>query len=337
MPLKTTSSVSVIMPTYNGARFLVETVESLEKQTHPISELVISDDSSNDETLELALNFAKSASFKVNVVEHIPSGVTANYLNALQYTTGDIVCVADQDDVWLPNKAELVVQAFQQEGVSLVCHDCLLVDVKLKSLGRTLRGDVGKSVELSRLINSYDDSNNLLRFLKGGLPLLAHSLAFKKELKQLLLSKPAAISSWWFEEWLSCIALTQGRLHFVAEQLVQYRQHDSQTSGGFEQAKKYSNQLGPITTNSKYSDRIQKMKCCVTVSKNDSGFQRQNIFADYVLFLQQRDQTLETRLSIKSFLVNIGLLLRGRYHRYSNGIKSFGLDLLIQIRNFNKA
>lgn len=336
MPVKATSSVSVIMPTYNGELFLMDTLESLKQQTYPISELIISDDSSSDGTLEIARSFANSVNFKVHVVEHTPGGVTANYLNALYYTCGDIICVADQDDVWLANKAELVVQSFEQENISLVCHDCLLVDAKLTSLGRTLRGDASRSKRLSESINSYSDSKNLLRFLKGGLPLLAHSLAFKKELKDLLLKKPTNIDLWWFEEWLSCIALTQGRLHFIADQLVLYRQHDWQTSGGFVRPNQSSDSSSQTFTDTKYASRIKKMRFCASVSKGQALAQRQRAFTRYGLFLERRDVILDSPLAGKWLFKTLTMLFNGDYRLYANGLMSFALDLITKIRSLKK-
>jgi glycosyltransferase involved in cell wall biosynthesis len=63
MPHKATSSVSVIMPTYNGEQFLLETLESLKQQSYPIFELIVSDDSSSDRTVEIANNYANTVNF----------------------------------------------------------------------------------------------------------------------------------------------------------------------------------------------------------------------------------------------------------------------------------
>ena len=105
-----TPYVSVVLPTYNGAAFLEETLQSFDTQLRPIQQLVCSDDQSDDRTNQIIKTFSKTVDFEVIHLSHERNGVTANYLNALKYVTGDLVLVADQDDVWLDNKTQLISQ-----------------------------------------------------------------------------------------------------------------------------------------------------------------------------------------------------------------------------------
>jgi len=279
------TNISVILPTYNGARFLKETLESFASQLLPINQLVCSDDSSDDDTVAIINDFANTVSFEVICLNHKRDGVTANYLNALASVKGDLILVADQDDVWLDNKTELVVQAMSDSRISLISHDCLLVDDTLSSLGRTLRGSKDQSKVLSSNLNTASEEKNLEIFLRGKIPLLAHTLAFRSELISTLLNKPENIDDWWFEEWVSCIALTHGRLELLKEHLVLYRQHGNQTSGGFENSPPQPFKIASGIR--KYDSRIEKINYCAELIKDDDKrYRRFQSLSEYSCFLK---------------------------------------------------
>lgn len=318
------------MPTFNGAQFLQDTLQSIRTQKQPVSELIISDDDSEDETLDIARQFANTAPFEVKLLNHQRQGVTANYLHALKHASGELIFVADQDDVWLPEKTSVVTSAFENDRVQLVSHDCTLVSRSLEPLGRTLRGTPAASKRLSRRINNTNEAQNLRKFLIGGLPLLAHTLCFRKSLVPYLLAKPAEIDEWWFEEWVSCIAATHGRVQFVPDQLVLYRQHDMQTSGGLGNSSEEQGQR-PLNKD-KYHSRIMKIRYCANLIKNGAHLQdRHTMLTEYVHFLECRQIAIGgTR--IKALSTFCRTLISGAYHRFANGLRSAGLDLITWVR-----
>ena len=146
--------LSVAIPTRNGGQFFNETLASIAGQSRLPDELVISDDASQDDTVDLAQIFASIAPFTVKVVAHVPSGITANYLNALAHTSGDIIVFADQDDVWLKDRLALIERAFQSApDIAIVSLDSTIVDANLRTSGKTLRGGANKSAKLAHRVN----------------------------------------------------------------------------------------------------------------------------------------------------------------------------------------
>lgn len=335
-PLRPRPSISALIPTHQAEQFLLQTLESIASQTQPITQLVISDDSSTDGTMEIIRDFRNTAEFEIVLVDHTPNGVTANYLNALAYATGEIIIVSDQDDIWLDEKVAKTLASFRQQKVQLVCHDSELVDANLNSMGVTLRGNQVKSRRLSNEVNSGNDAQNFIRFLKGGLPLLAHTLSIRRSLVPEVLNKPNHIDGWWFEEWVSSVAAMLGRIRFIADSLILYRQHAAQASGGYAKRPEYSpiqqGVAGPRL--SKYHGRLEKMIHCLELLKRQSSESKfkQEILKEYIDFLHSRDQVLEQGLSISSVLTNWQLLLSGRYQKLANGLRSFLLDASLMLR-----
>src|SRR5262245_48111587 len=116
---------SVAMCTYNGSRYLSAQLDSIGTQTRPPDELMICDDGSVDDTVQLIEKFADSAPFVVRLeVNSANLGSTKNFEKAIQRCKGDLIALADQDDVWLPRKLELLEAEFQRSpNVGLVFSD----------------------------------------------------------------------------------------------------------------------------------------------------------------------------------------------------------------------
>lgn len=107
--------ISIAMATYNGEKYLQEQLDSFLNQTRLPDELVISDDCSTDNTLQILENFAQSAPFDVKIYQNDHNlGFTRNFENVLKKTSGDIIFLSDQDDIWFSNKIEFITDFAQQ-------------------------------------------------------------------------------------------------------------------------------------------------------------------------------------------------------------------------------
>jgi glycosyltransferase involved in cell wall biosynthesis len=95
------TTISIAMATYNGARFIREQLNSLAAQTELPSELVVTDDGSTDNTIEIVSEFARNAPFPVSVFPgNQRLGFRANFMNCASLCSGDLISFCDQDDVW---------------------------------------------------------------------------------------------------------------------------------------------------------------------------------------------------------------------------------------------
>lgn len=121
--------ISVCMATYNGSKYIKEQIDSILCQLSEEDELVISDDHSTDATREIIDTYNDSR-IKLFLNE-LRKGVTHNFENALLHSKGNIIFLADQDDVWLPNKVSELTQFLIQGGYDVVTGNCALTDPDL--------------------------------------------------------------------------------------------------------------------------------------------------------------------------------------------------------------
>ena len=116
--------ISVCMATYNGGKFIREQLESILSQLPSAdAEVVIADDGSTDDTLAVVNSFGDSRIRVLNVEKQL--GVIYNYERALQASKGEIIFLADQDDIWLPEKVTKVLATLND--ADLVTHDAWML------------------------------------------------------------------------------------------------------------------------------------------------------------------------------------------------------------------
>ena len=114
------ASISVAMATYNGEAYIVQQIESILHQTHPVDEIIIVDDGSTDRTVDyirqLNCPLIRLWQNETNL------GYIENFYKALTQTTGAYIFLADQDDIWEPDKVEQVLSVLQgSEETMAVC------------------------------------------------------------------------------------------------------------------------------------------------------------------------------------------------------------------------
>src|SRR5205807_324109 len=104
-------TISIAMCTFNGGAFLGAQLESVASQDRLPDELLICDDRSSDDSVGIVTEFARSASFPTRLmVNDTNLGSTKNFEKAISLCRGNIVVLADQDDVWYRHKLERIEQ-----------------------------------------------------------------------------------------------------------------------------------------------------------------------------------------------------------------------------------
>lgn len=219
--------VSVAMATYQGAPYLEAQLRSIISQTHPVDEIVVADDGSGDNTLDLAREILAGSDARVVILEGEPRrlGVAANFERALHACTGEVVVLADQDDVWVPNRVERLLAEFAaDDGCVLVASDARLVDSAGLPIGGTLFGALPvRSTELAALASPGAFDLLLRRNLLTGA-----TMAVRPALLRSALPIPAP---WIHDEWLAIAAAATGRIRVLSDPLIDYRQHGSNQIG----------------------------------------------------------------------------------------------------------
>ena len=107
--------ISVALCTYNGAKYLGEQLESILNQTRSVNEIVICDDRSTDATADIVKAFQDKAPFPIYFYRNDSQlGSTKNFEKCLQLCQGDIIFLCDQDDSWMPEKVEKLVDYLEK-------------------------------------------------------------------------------------------------------------------------------------------------------------------------------------------------------------------------------
>lgn len=161
--------VSVIVPIYNSARFLSESIESVLAQTLVDWELLLIDDGSTDESTEIAARFAAMHPGRIRCLSHPARenrGVSATRNLGLEHARGEFVAFLDADDVWFPAKLEEQLACLRQYAEAVMVYGRILVwygwTGRAADRERDLEPDMG--VALDRLY----EPPSLLMALVGG-------------------------------------------------------------------------------------------------------------------------------------------------------------------------
>lgn len=226
--------VSIALCTFNGARYLEPQLESIAGQTRLPDELIIADDGSSDDTLAVLSRW--SAEHPQLAVRVLPPtthlGVTANFERAIAATSGDIIVLSDQDDVWSPARIENAVAALGGQPFGALHTDAELIDGDGHRLGETLFGRLGMTAhERSALLTSDLFSTYLRRNLATGA-----TMAFTRSVWEMARPLP---STWVHDEWIAMIAASCDGLRCLEEPAIQYRIHGANVIGAVRPTVRY--------------------------------------------------------------------------------------------------
>lgn len=111
------STVSVVMATYNGERFIREQLDSIFNQTYPVYEIIIQDDGSTDRTAEIVEEYAaKHANVRL-IKNQKNQGWNLNFITAFQKAKGEYLAISDQDDIWYPQKLQREMETIGEKDM----------------------------------------------------------------------------------------------------------------------------------------------------------------------------------------------------------------------------
>ena len=208
--------VNILMATYNGEKFLAQQIESIQKQTFKEWNLLIRDDGSSDKTCDIIRNFtAKDSRIRfINENEHHNLGVIKSFFTLVNYEVADFYFFSDQDDVWLPEKLSVSLEAAKHKAsdVPLLVYTDQELNILQDSMIRA---------------QSHHANTTLLPELTentvtGGTMMINHALAEKWFTPNDILMHD------WF---LALLAASLGEIIYLDLPTQLYRQHDNNVLG----------------------------------------------------------------------------------------------------------
>ena len=203
--------ISVCMATYNGEKYIKSQIESILSQIPENAELIISDDGSNDRTLEIISSINDD---RISVYHSKLKNLIKNFENAISQASGNIIFLTDQDDIWKPNKVERMLEILHQ-GYDVVTCDCSIFNSKGEIVVPSYFEAISSGPGFMRNIikrNSY----------------MGCCMAFTAEVKKASLPFPKSIPM--HDLWIGLISEVKFKPYFLRESLVLYRQHENNAS-----------------------------------------------------------------------------------------------------------
>ncbi len=196
---------SVCIATYNGEKYIAEQLRSILVQLRPDDEVIVSDDGSTDNTLNIVEAIGDE---RVKVLHSNCHNVKGNFVNALEHAQGDVIFLSDQDDVWLPGKYIRCVE--ELKCVDLVCTNSKITDEHL-------------NVVCDNFFKLYHSHKGILRNIING-TYYGSCMAFRRTLLPSALPMPSS-QDVNHDLWLGLVAEMTGSVKFIQEPYLLYRRH----------------------------------------------------------------------------------------------------------------
>lgn len=198
--------ISVIMCTYNGARYIRKQLDSILNQTYPVKEIIIQDDCSTDNTFEIISDYASRFPQIIVIENKYQLGINKNFFSAMEKANGHYIAISDQDDIWEQDKLELQINA---------------IDNKLLCAGRTTPfSDNGAPIRVDERIPNL----SLLRMLYVGC-LAGHTLLFSKDLLSKLPDISLISTIRCYDVILTMVAASYNSIVYIDKTLVNQCKH----------------------------------------------------------------------------------------------------------------
>jgi glycosyltransferase involved in cell wall biosynthesis len=224
------STVSIAMCTYNGASFLRQQLNSLVNQSRRPDEIIICDDCSQDQSVEIAQNFANQhPDITIRVIQNPQNlGYVNNFEKAISLCTQDIIFLCDQDDLWQPEKIENMVSVFDAEpSVGLVLHDFCRID-EVNQLFPCAEDTYGPQNLIAAQLPQEIKNNSIDVFMQPyPRAWCGCMMAYRRSFNDVVLP---IFPGKGHDDWILKILAPITETRFLASPLVHYRMHQQNTN-----------------------------------------------------------------------------------------------------------
>lgn len=234
---------SVAFCSYNGEKYINQQIDSILNQTFPPAEIVVCDDGSTDRTPEILKDYQEKypAIFRLYFNEQNLRSVK-NFEKAISLCSHEIIFLSDQDDIWVKNKAEIMLNYFEEHlNIDVLATNGYCIDENGTVHERHALWDIPRFLREKnedRVIDYYG-----IITLSGNIATGA-SMAFRSKMKEKTIPFPI-IKDYHHDEWIATVAAEEGKFELLDEKLFYYRTHKDQQVGGvfFDKTEKKKKEL----------------------------------------------------------------------------------------------
>lgn len=243
--------ITILLSSYNGEKYLKEQLDSLFAQTYKNFQIIVRDDGSTDKTKYILNEYEKNYPNKVQIIEDSIGnlGSSKSFMKLLEYSSDcEYVMFCDQDDVWLPEKIEMSINKIKELEVEsnkniplLVFTDLTVVDEKLNIINKSYWN-------YQKLIPSI--TNDWKKLLSQNV-ITGCTIIMNKKAKEVCL--PFTLEMMIHDQWIGVNVSKYGKIGYLNEQTILYRQHGNNVEGAHNYGIKYVlNKLMKLQNNFAY-------------------------------------------------------------------------------------
>ena len=213
--------ISIAMATYNGAKYIREQIDSILSQTLQDFELIICDDCSTDNTVDIINKYAQEDP-RIRFYKNKENlGFKKNFEKAIGLCHGEYIALCDQDDVWMPNHLEILLSLIGNKMIA--CGNADLIDSNGKRFGLTLK-------EMEAFDSEFDDDlKKAYSIIYFRSPYQGASMLIKKDFFKVALPIPDDIG--YHDSWFSMLSCFYGGMTYTNTIVNKYRMHGDNATG----------------------------------------------------------------------------------------------------------
>lgn len=253
--------IDILMATYNGEKYLREQIDSILNQTYLNIRLIISDDCSKDQTIQILKEYEmKDKRVKVYYQKH-NLGVVKNFEFLLGKVENEIYALSDQDDIWLPDKIEKSLENMKKNNSDLVFGDLILINENGELLGNSFWKNKGFDKKIKKDKNHY---GLLLNNYATGCTIIS-----KKSFIKYILPLPKESKYMIHDYWITIVVSLKGKISYDEIPHIKYRQHTNNQIG----YKMKSKELGSL-------EEIRNMFIDVKIDHFEIFKERKELFTE---------------------------------------------------------
>ena len=219
-------TISVVLCTYNGEKYIEEQLHSILSQKRPVDEIIILDDGSTDHTIDIAKKVLLSCKIPYQIIENQKNlGATKNFEKGIRLAKGEWIFTCDQDDVWFEQKTNDFVKAFARKtDCVLTFSDAVITDAELNVIQESMWKASGFGAEKQRWI----EQGQYYKVLFSDNMVTGAAMAVKRE---FAISCPLAPEGMLHDYWLALCAPAYGSIIMLKKPELYYRQHGKNVMG----------------------------------------------------------------------------------------------------------
>lgn len=275
--------ISICMGIYNGEKFIGKQLESILMQTCPANEVILCDDGSTDNTVAIVQKFIEDNRLDDTwyLYENGENkGYPANFYYTMSLCTGDVVFLADQDDIWVDTKLEKMVKVLQEHPeINIIACRYGLINGEGKEIRSFIKPSHGTGIRKMKAITLYDI---FYRYEWPGMVLAYRNIWYQKWNK--------TISEIPHDIFICAKAAEEGSFFQLDEILAWQRRHENNTAREEHRIRKLLNKKRKLWEIEKYLKMLDTFERCEVFQTKEGG----RIFREKLVTMRNRYEALQS-------------------------------------------